>query len=438
MSFRESIFTLRKLLSRNPFTKNVVILASGTAFAQFINIIITPAISRIYTPADFGVLSVYTSLLGIMQVFIALRYELAIPIADDDHKAIIVLKLCVFLVSALSAMYFVLFVFFGDIIISTLKIQETEHFLILLPIGVFLSGLYNVFRFYSLRLGNFKIVTKSQIIQSSTQSGIKILLGFLRFGSVGLLLGNIVGQTLGTSSIIIRSLRKKHIRIQIREIRLSEIRKIAKRYKRFPLISSWSAILNSIGTQLPVLILSAFFDTEAVGFFGFAQRIINLPLTLIAISVGQVYYSEGSKIKRETPSNLFRLMLTTYKKLSIIGLLPSIILFAFGPLLFSIVFGEPWYEAGVYARILSIMLFARFSIGPIVQTLNIIEKQGTLLSLDFIRVTLTLSLMYLSQKYFPSPEIVVISYSLGLTISYLISFFTIFRILRKYSVSDEK
>jgi O-antigen/teichoic acid export membrane protein len=50
--------------------------------------------------------------------------------------------------------------------------------------------------------------------------------------------------------------------------------------------------------------------------------------------------------------------------LSAIGILPVAILWAFGPLLFSVVFGESWYQAGVFAQWVVVAWFFGFISAP--------------------------------------------------------------------------
>ncbi|MBC7345458.1 MAG: lipopolysaccharide biosynthesis protein, partial [Clostridia bacterium] len=57
---------LKALLSKSSFARNVAVLAGGTAVGQAIVVLASPILTRLYTPGDFGVLAVYSSLLGIL------------------------------------------------------------------------------------------------------------------------------------------------------------------------------------------------------------------------------------------------------------------------------------------------------------------------------------------------------------------------------------
>ena len=69
---------LTKLKSKSEFSKNVLTLMTGTTIAQAIPIAISPILTRIYTPEDFGVFALYLSIVSILVVFTTGQYDLAI------------------------------------------------------------------------------------------------------------------------------------------------------------------------------------------------------------------------------------------------------------------------------------------------------------------------------------------------------------------------
>ncbi len=71
----------------------MVTLASGTAIAQLMLVLATPLLTRLYTPADYGTLAVYSSTLTVLLVLASLRYESAIPLPEDEDVAGSVLAL---------------------------------------------------------------------------------------------------------------------------------------------------------------------------------------------------------------------------------------------------------------------------------------------------------------------------------------------------------
>ncbi|MDT2285392.1 hypothetical protein P7H17_03750 [Paenibacillus larvae] len=67
MSGRVRQLVSQSMLNR-PFVKQVSVLAGGTAFSQLLLVAASPVLTRLYTPEQFGVLSVYVALLSIFTV----------------------------------------------------------------------------------------------------------------------------------------------------------------------------------------------------------------------------------------------------------------------------------------------------------------------------------------------------------------------------------
>ncbi len=91
---------LRALTARIPkskFLRQVGALSFSTAIAQAISLFVGPINSRLYTPADFGLLAPFASLFSVLTVLITMRYEMAMPVAADDQEGLNVFSLCMVL-----------------------------------------------------------------------------------------------------------------------------------------------------------------------------------------------------------------------------------------------------------------------------------------------------------------------------------------------------
>jgi O-antigen/teichoic acid export membrane protein len=173
------------------------------------------------------------------------------------------------------------------------------------------------------------------------------------------------------------------------------------------------------GNNLPVVLLTSLFGSAVTGLFGLANSIINLPMNLIGNSVAQVFYSEAANIGKTNPQKIKSLSVKLIKKLALIALVPLIVLLLFGPWLFSFVFGAEWYSAGVYARILSIMVYFHFIALPIGRILEIFERQREGLIFNIIRLIMVLSVFFIDKKFdFTSYQTVAL-YSFSNSITYI-------------------
>ena len=71
---------------QSKFYKNFLVLFKGSFLAQFIPLILSPVIARIYTPQEFGVLALFVSIVTIIGSVINGRYEQAIMIVDKKEE----------------------------------------------------------------------------------------------------------------------------------------------------------------------------------------------------------------------------------------------------------------------------------------------------------------------------------------------------------------
>ncbi|TYB30271.1 MAG: oligosaccharide flippase family protein [Candidatus Mcinerneyibacterium aminivorans] len=416
---KELVKRLINKIRKSSFGKAVLMLAGGTAIAQILTIAVSPIISRLFSPDDFGILSVYTSILGIIAVFATLRYEFSIPIAENEKKAVNALGVTLLSVISISLISLVLFIVFSDSLFTLVNAQELRPYYWLISLGVLAQGTYIVFRYWAFRKKDFKTITKTTVNQSVYKNSFFVFWGFFIGSPIGLILGTIIGRSAGIW-VLSKDFRRKETKL-IKNISFRSLGSIAKRYIKFPIFSSWAALLNSLGLQLPVLMLSSLYGTEVTGSFGFAVRIVALPMVFIGQAVGDVFFSEGAQLSKTNPERMLALSRKLLKKLVLVGIIPFSILVLFGPVLFSFVFGEVWYTAGVYARILSLMVFTRFIVTPVSNVFNMLERQVLGFFLHGFRAGIVIAAFILSDYLSFSPLYCVSMYSISMIIVYLLT-----------------
>ena len=88
---------LSQLSTLSQYTKNIISVAFGTILSQLIPIITAPILTRIYTPADYGIFGLYMSIVSIMVTLASARFDLAIflPKNPEDSKRIFVLTILI-------------------------------------------------------------------------------------------------------------------------------------------------------------------------------------------------------------------------------------------------------------------------------------------------------------------------------------------------------
>lgn len=398
------------------FRKNVFTLMAGTSVAQALPIAISPILTRIYTPDDFGIFAVYLALASIIAVIVSGRYELAImlPHKDDDAFQIMVFAMIITVVMSLSLLLLV--IIFNYEFASAIQHPEIAPFLYFLPFSVFISGLSQSLNFWHNRHKRYNNIAINRVAQGSgTASG---QLGFASVNqSVGLIAGQIFGQFLGLIYFAKSYGSKDHTKYRVDVLK---IRALAIRYRKFPWIDGPTQLINIIANQAPNILLSTLFSASSAGFYYLTQRVLQAPITFISGSVLDVFKQRASEDYKKY-GNCRKIFRNTFRTLLLLGAPASLVLFFFIEDLITLVFGETWREAGSYAQIMTPALFLRFMANPLSFMIYISEKQivnlSGMLSL-FVMIFLSL---FLSQNALGAVFGISVSYSIVYTYYIIVS-----------------
>jgi O-antigen/teichoic acid export membrane protein len=122
---------------------------------------------------------------------------------------------------------------------------------------------------------------------------------------------------------------------------------LARRYDRFPKFDVAAAIVDTASIQAPNLLLASMFGPSTVGFYALADRVLAMPTTLLGQAIGQVLFAHSPTAVAE--GRIDRMLLQTIGGLFALMIVPTAIMFFFGPQLFGAVFGSTWTESGVFA-----------------------------------------------------------------------------------------
>lgn len=356
---------------KNHYLSNLLKLTSSSVMAQLILIVSSPILTRLYTPEDFGIFALFIALVGILSTITNFRYEQAIiiPKSDNDSNQLIYLSLGInFLFST-----FILIILFvcGENLFSIFNIQHLIKYYWLLPISIFFIGCFQVFNYWLIRNKKINKIAQIKVQQSILIVGIQFI--FFKLGPIALILGHALGQLLGV-------LKNSLSFFSSTRINKNDMLKVAKEYKKFPLYSTWSALLNSTGAQLPVLIFTAYYSPLIAGLYMLTQRVIKTPLSIVGQAVTQLFISNIRNEEEKLKKNIINInnFLTT------LSLIPFAIIMVSGDKLFYLVFGSQWAEAGVVAAILSPWMFLVFICSPVSSLIEYKGKQKQFLIFQII------------------------------------------------------
>ena len=138
----------KKFFLKSDFSKNVLTLMTGTALAQALPILISPILTRLYSDKDFGLFSLYSSIvMGILTIG-SLRYNMAIvlPKKDEEAKQLVKLSRKIILVVSIVATFFL--VYFSNTIVKQINGSGIEKYFFIAGISIFVLAQIEVIRYY--------------------------------------------------------------------------------------------------------------------------------------------------------------------------------------------------------------------------------------------------------------------------------------------------
>lgn len=426
------IFLKNKLLS-NHFMKSLSVLVAGTALSNVFIFVTIPILTRLYTPEEFGSLSVFLSFVYTLQIIASLRYETAIPLPKKTDDA--------FHLLVLSSIFVVLISFITLVLVLVLPIAtffsmpELSSYMWLLSVSVLGIGFYQVLNLWTIRTEEYKAMSQAKVMMNGGQVTSQIMLGLFSLGVLGLLIGEVVGRFSGALTYM-RNI-KKHA-FSKREFQFAKLVSVLKRYKSFPLISSWSSILGGIGAQLPVFFLAAVFDAKTVGLFFLAQKILIVPEGMLGFSASQVYLSQSAQYSRMSYEAYRKFFWDSIKKMTLLGVGSIGLVVLVAPPIIHIVFGDEWVQTGVYIQILAVLYLLKIIISPISANFYVFEALKIQLFAECLRFGCIVFSIVLALRFSDQPVYSIFCMSMVSSLGYLLyGYFSWYVMKRNYRLNKE-
>lgn len=432
---RERDSVLRSLIPSGRTLRNVGVLVAGTAGGQAVLLLASPVLTRLYTPSEFGYLGVFVALLSFLVVIGSLRYEVAVSVAPGDDEAINVLALSLSIALGVSVVAGLLVAGVRGPVLAWLHAEPLARYLWLLPISVAGAAVFQALSYWAIRKERFRPLGGATAARGVLQVVAQLVFGFFHGGVAGLLGGDVIGRVGSVGPLVQLVLRQP--RAVLSSVSLGGMAAAARRYRRFPQFSAVAALLSTASLQIPALLFVALYDARVAGWVALAQRVVGAPVTLLGRSVSQVYVGQAAKILREDSGRLRGLLLATVARLVALAALPAVALALVGPGLFALLFGESWRTSGHFVRLLAPMFLVQFGVFPVSETLNLLERQGTHLIWDGVRLVLLAGAFWLAKaRAWPAVEAVA-AYAVVMLVSYLLLFALSWRAAGRVSLSGE-
>lgn len=375
---------LVQLLPAGSFARNVGVLTGGTAFAQGLAVLALPVLTRLYSPEDFALLAVYVAIIGIAGVVAGLRYNIAIPLPEDDADGMALLAAALASTAAISALLALPVLLAPAETAALLGQPGLEPYLWMVPAGVLLASAYNALQYWASRKQRFGLVTRTRMTRAVGGIGTQAGIGAVAASPFGLIFGHMLYGGLGVASLLRNLLRQD--RPVLARVSAARIAGQARVFRRFPIFSVPEALFNTAGVQLPVILIAAIAAGPEAGFLMLAMRVMGLPMALIGSSVSQVFIAAAPAKLRDGTLAAFtrRTMWTLFRT----GAPPIVAVGVLSPMLFPLVFGEEWARAGWLVAWMTPWFVLQFVASPVSVVLHVTGRVSLAMTLQALGLVL--------------------------------------------------
>ena len=372
---------------KSEFFKNILILISSAGIAQLIPFLILPFLQKyFYTPENFGLLSVYVSISLMLVKFSTFSYEFAIVKQKSEKNALEIFSGTVQIL------------FFSSILISTLiagmyffansnfYVQKLDVYIFLVPLTVFSFGFYQILRYWFNWKKEFLKIGKSMIFKSVSAETLKLIQGFLKFTSVGLIIGRVFGEIVSFLFLLFSFLKKDYSKLK--NIKQKDIYRILKINYKFPAYTMPSGLKGTLLNVVLISLFAKYFGIGKAGLIGISVSYISVAFGIISQSFSQVFYK---KINELEDSQLFNILKKNVLLLFVISVFVTIVIQLIPNSFVVQILGSKWDE---FMPVLKLLIFA-ISISFISSSVSFIyirvNRQKEMLFFDIFHLLLVTS-----------------------------------------------
>ncbi len=361
------------------FARNVYKLAAGTSVAQLLPVLAAPLLTRLYSPAEIGLLAGFIAAAALLATAATARYAVAVVLPAEDQDAAHLALLAGLLCLGFSAFVLIVLLAFRPQIAVLLDVARIPGLPYLASLAVLLLGTFECLQYWMTRRRRFGTLAKAFAVQSILTVAIQVTWGLLGGGPRGLLAGYLAGLLLATALLAAAAVADRG---RAGAVDARRLRSVAARYLQFPKFDLPNAFVHALGNHGILLALTGVFGFHAIGFYSLAERVLITPFRFFTQSFGQVFYQRLAEEFLEDPDRFARSIRTALSKIIRYLTVPFLAAVLLSRFLVVPIFGQEWQELHRYLWILAPLVYLTLLMTPLAYVLKIVDRQQISLGLN--------------------------------------------------------
>ena len=413
---KEKIQTLIK----SQMLRNVTKISSGTMLGQAISIVTLPIFTRLYGATVIGYWTLFTSVAVIVNAFSDLGLSNAIMMDDEgeqSEKLFSVITTISFIIS--------LIVGVGYFVIKSVTPDPSGlhplFYSIVLFVLIFTQQQVNVCYNWLNKKKQYNILMKNPIINNVSVAVIAIPLGLMGFTKYGYYIGLVLGQV-----FTLFHMRRYLPRIFF-DFKFRDHFDVIRSHLTYVKFQMPTYLVAQVKNQAPVFFIRSFFGVEILGYYSVCMRVLNIPVNLLASSIGKVYYQTAAEMKKkgqEVGDFTFR----NIKRAMYVAIAPMIVIMSFGDIVCTLFLGNDYVITGNLSRIIVFMTFFQFLMMATQGITIVLEKQHYALISGIVQIIGYVAGLSIGKYVFSSLYIAVALMTVVFCVIQIIYFSKLFKI----------
>ena len=352
----EPLFSWIASWSDAGFLRNVSVLTIGNIVAHLISFLSTPIITRLYSPEDFGVFHLFVGVYSVCSIFVTLRLEDTFLLPKETGIFARLVQASIFSVIIFNCCFIILISVSPAVVFQWLGLASIEHLLYLAVFCILVAGFVALSTPYFVRLKRYKTVSAIRIFQSASVAFCAII-----YGSVSAENGLIYGQF---TAFFLLFIWLVYLYISTAPSPNGhQLNESFSRYRYLIPVRVPTAVLDSLSLTLPIFLMTSFYGADQAGFFALAWKMSAAPIILVGAAFSQIFFQRFSSAWPDR-RKAKKLLVNSWLLLGALGVIPSLILFFFGPVMFAFLFGAEWIEAGYISAQIAPLIFFMLIFSP--------------------------------------------------------------------------
>jgi O-antigen/teichoic acid export membrane protein len=188
-----------------------------------------------------------------------------------------------------------------------------------------------------------------------------------------------------------------------------------------------AGLLNAIASALPSILLLIIYGSTVAGSFAFAYRIISVPMALLGAAASQLFMGEAARLLRESGADVGQLFNDFSRRLLWVGGAVALAGIS-SPIVFPIIFGNDWKDAGRFAFMLSWASAFQVIVSPMSVIAILKKRQGVQLALDAFRIIIIALALTIPYMLGAGAISTILAFAIAMIITYSLSYYIYYKL----------